>query len=521
VPVSTHGALLGDRYRVERPLGLGGMAQVLLCTDERLGRRVAVKRLYADSPEEAERRFAREATLGALLNHPNLVAVFDTLADADGVLIVMEYVHGEALSRALRRGPLAPRRVARMARELGAALDHAHGHGVVHRDVKPGNVLMRVDGVTKLADLGIATAVDLTRITHSGEMLGTAAYMAPEQLEGGDAGAASDVYALAAVCYEALSGERARRGRSALEIAHRIATEAPPDIREHRASVSRATARALQRGMAFDPDQRPSSAGEFADAFASPLERGVSGHDPRPTKQLASTAPMRPRSRPAVAPPSVARQTAMRPVFPPPSPTAPRPRPAPPGRRTRPLAVVALLALCTAIAAVVLLSTGGDQDGAGTAPNRDRAERGDGPAERAPAGDQGADRRRADRQRAEAPPSAPEREAQVPVAPEPTQPVTTTDPARGAQLNNEGFALMGRGEFAAAVPILQEAVASWPEDSTELNYAYALFNLGKSLNRSGRPAEAIPYLEKRLAWDDQRTTVQAELDLARSNAAVE
>jgi tetratricopeptide (TPR) repeat protein len=183
--------------------------------------------------------------------------------------------------------------------------------------------------------------------------------------------------------------------------------------------------------------------------------------------------------------------------------------------------LVALLALCTAIAAVVLLSAGDDGDGAGTAPNRDRAERGDARAERAPAGDQGADRRRADRQRAEAPPSAPERDAQVPVAPEPTQPVTTTDPARGAQLNNEGFALMGRGEFAAAVPILQEAVASWPEDSTELNYAYALFNLGKSLNRSGRPAEAIPYLEKRLAWDDQRTTVQAELDLARRNAAVE
>ena len=104
---------------------------------------------------------------------------------------------------------------------------------------------------------------------------------------------------------------------------------------------------------------------------------------------------------------------------------------------------------------------------------------------------------------------------------ETTEPVTTLDPVRGAQLNNQGFALMGRGEFGAAVPILQEAVASWPEDSTDIDYAYALFNLGKSLNRAGRPDEAIPYLEKRLAWNDQRATVQAELDLAVSNAAAE
>jgi tRNA A-37 threonylcarbamoyl transferase component Bud32 len=538
VPVSTHGALLGGRYRVERPLGLGGMAQVLLCTDERLGRRVAVKRLYADSPEEVETRFGREARLGALLNHPNLVSVFDTAADADGVLIVMEYVQGEALSRVLRRGPLGSRRVARMARELGAALDHAHGHGVVHRDVKPGNVLLRVDGVTKLADLGIATAVDLTSITHSGEVLGTAAYMAPEQLEGSDAGPASDVYALAAVCYEALAGERARRGRSALEIAHRIATEGPPDIRERLDSVPRNSARALQRGMARDPGERP-SAGEFAAEFAGPLE-GVSAAEDRPTEQLASTLPTRPQRRPNLAAAGRARQTAPRataaPTAPPPTRVPPvRPvaaaeaRPARASRRARPLAIAALLALFAAVAAVALLSTGGDGGGRDSAPAPDRADRaGQGEAGRAQGrgNDEPAGRRRAEARREPAAPApeppAPEREAQAPAPSEPTQPpVATPDPARGAQLNNEGFALMGRGEFAAAVPILQEAVASWPEGSTDINYAYALFNLGKSLNRAGRPDEAIPYLEKRLAWNDQRATVQAELDLARRNAAAD
>src|SRR5215218_1096302 len=184
------------------------MASVLLCQDERLDRLVAVKRLHADSPADVERRFAREAKLGASLNHPNLVSVFDTATVEEGVLIVMEYVEGEPLSRALRHGPLEPSRVAAIALDLGEALDHAHSHGVVHRDVKPGNVLLRHDGVTKLVDLGIATASDQTRITHSGIVLGTAGYIAPEQLEGRPAGPPADIYAMAAVCFEALTGER-------------------------------------------------------------------------------------------------------------------------------------------------------------------------------------------------------------------------------------------------------------------------------------------------------------------------
>ena len=270
--VHTQGSLLDDRYRVLRHLGSGGMASVLLCEDERLGRQVAVKRLHADSPVDVEQRFTREAKLGASLNHPNLVSVFDTATDDEGVLIVMEYVEGEPLSRMLRRGPLRPEEVASMVHDLGDALDHAHSQGVVHRDVKPGNVLIREDGVTKLADLGIATASDGTKITRSGTVLGTAAYMAPEQLDGRGAGPPADVYALAAISFEALSGRRPREGATPIEIAHRIATEGAPDLLDAWPTAPEEAARVLKRGMALEPEDRPSSAGDFASELTRALE---------------------------------------------------------------------------------------------------------------------------------------------------------------------------------------------------------------------------------------------------------
>ena len=221
---------------------------------------------------DVEQRFTREAKLGASLNHPNLVSVFDTATDDEGVLIVMEYVEGEPLSKPLRRGPLRPEEVASMVRDLGDALDHAHSQGVVHRDVKPANVLIRGDGVTKLADLGIATASDHTSITRSGTVLGTAAYMAPEQLDGRGAGPPADVYALAAISFEALSGRRPREGRTPMEIAHKIATEGAPDLLDAWPSAPPEAAKALKRGMALDPEDRPASAGEFARELAAALE---------------------------------------------------------------------------------------------------------------------------------------------------------------------------------------------------------------------------------------------------------
>jgi eukaryotic-like serine/threonine-protein kinase len=463
VPVSTQGSLLAGRYRVLSRLGAGGMASVLLCHDERLDRRVAVKRLHADSPGEIEQRFVREAKLGASLNHPNLVSVYDTAVEDEGVLIVMEYVQGESLALALMRGPLEPAHVAGIAEQLGDALDHVHGQGVVHRDVKPGNVLLRDDGMVKLADLGIAVSIDQTRVTQSGVVLGSAAYMAPEQLEGREIGPAADVYAMAAVCFEALTGEKARPGRTPVEIVHSVATTPPPDVRSHVPDLPAAAADALTRGMALDPAERPRTAvrlaAELADALRRPLR-------PEPT-----TAPLRPAPRASRRPLAGVLATA----------------------------VLALVA--AAVVAAVMLSNDGDDDG-------QRSER---PAQ----GKQSqAQQREPESSETAQEPSEPA-PAEQPAAPDTS---ASVDPARGAALNEQGFALMGQGDFAGAVPLLRQAVGSWPEDSTDLEYAYALFNLGKALNQSGSPAEAIPYLEKRLNWSNQRGVVKQELKLARQNA---
>src|SRR2546423_4952496 len=153
MPVGT--TLLAGRYRTIERIGSGGMAAVLLAEDERLGRQVAIKRLHAESPEDTAGRFRREAQLGASLNHPNLISVYDIVTDDEGVLIVMEYVDGETLRDAIDRGPLPSDRAMQVLRGLAAGLDHAHGEGIVHRDVKPANVLIgRRDGQAKLADLG-------------------------------------------------------------------------------------------------------------------------------------------------------------------------------------------------------------------------------------------------------------------------------------------------------------------------------------------------------------------------------
>jgi tetratricopeptide (TPR) repeat protein len=490
------------------------MASVLLCRDERLDRDVAVKRLHADSPVDVERRFVREAKLGASLNHPNLVSVFDTATDDEGVLIVMEYVEGEALARTLKRGPLSPERVAAMVRDVGSALDHAHAQGVVHRDVKPGNVLLRRDGVTKLVDLGIATAQDHTRLTHSGMVLGTAAYMAPEQLEGGETTPATDVYALGVVAYEALTGKRAREGRTPFQLAHRIATEPPPDLRDAMASASPQAAEVLKRAMARDPRDRPASAGELARRLARALEEPPTA----PTRVVPPTRTA-PRQAPIPAPAPAAART--------PPPTAPSRRTGGPAGK-RPVGAIALALVLLALAAAGVLAavlSSGDDGGEPQQADRGRQQQADG------------GRQQRDRQQEQQQPQAeeqqqPQAEEQQPAEPAPAEPAPAPAPepapeeptgsggsGTGAELNEQGFALMQQGDYAGAVPILQEAVASWPEDSRDINYAYALFNLGKSLNRSGSPDEAIPYLEKRLTWDDQRETVQAELDLARRNAA--
>ncbi len=305
------------------------MAVVYLAEDERLDREVAVKRLHADSAEDVEIRFVREAKLGASLNHPNLVWVFDILTDEEGLVIVMEYVDGPHLGRELSSDRMQPRRAVEVLAATASALEHAHEHGVVHRDVKPANVLLGRDGTIKLADLGIATAADITRITRSDVALGTASYMAPEQLEGGRVSSATDLYALATVAFEMLSGAKARSGRTPMEVAHAISTEAPPDLREAWPAAPPQAAAVLTSAMARDPADRPASVCDFVSDLARAL-----GEETTARMQLEAA---RAATGGAVAAPVSEPETEPEPE---PTPT-PTPEPTPARRRRGPRDAVA------------------------------------------------------------------------------------------------------------------------------------------------------------------------------------
>jgi eukaryotic-like serine/threonine-protein kinase len=506
--LDTHGELLADRYRKLGAIGVGGMARVYLAEDELLGRRVAVKVLHADSPEDAAIRFEREAKLGASLNHPNLVSIFDIVTDAEAVLIVMEYVDGETLRDAIARGPLSPERTLAVVCDMAAALDHAHSHGVVHRDVKPANILLRHDGIAKLADLGIATAAERTAITHSGVVLGTASYMAPEQLSGGEAGPRSDVYALAAVAFEALSGKKARSGKTPVEVAHEVVSGSPPDLEQVWEGASPEAAAALARGMAREPGDRPASAG----ALAAELERGLRL---RPSAVVAggtgATAPM-PATRGSVngrsgppMPAHVEREPS---------------RPLGSRRGWWPAAAVTALILLVAAGALVALRGGDDPSGAGADRERPAA------SDRSAADRSTPERANADRPAvgtgdggsAAAPDAGADDDAGAPTPPAVAPPASGPVSDDPVELNDQGYALMQDGRYDEAIPVLQRAVDAFPEGSQELTYAYALYNLGRSLRLAGRAAEAVPVLERRLRIPNQTQTVEQELEAARQAA---
>jgi hypothetical protein len=336
--------LIAQRYRIIERLGIGGMAAVHLAEDETLGRRVALKRLHVGTDDDVTRRFEREARLGASVQHPSIVSVYDVLPEDDGITLVLEYVDGEPLSELLARGRVEPVRAIAILRQLGEALDHLHERGIVHRDVKPANVLVRGDGVVKLADLGIATSPELTRVTQTGAALGTIAYMAPEQVDGGDASAAADVYAFSAVAFEMLSGRRAHPGSSPIEVMRQLEEGPPPDLLEAVPDAPPEAAEALRAGMAKEPSERPRSAGALVDRLAESW--AIAAPEPPPPAT-------EPQPEPEPAPPTE------------PAPTQPtRPAAAAPRRRRRLPALLAAAALLLVAggAVAILLSSGGDGD---------------------------------------------------------------------------------------------------------------------------------------------------------------
>jgi hypothetical protein len=282
------GTLVAERYRITRRLGAGGMATVWAATDERLGRPVALKRLHVPDGPSAK-RLEREARIGASLRHPALVTVFDVLSVEHGLLLVMELVDGGSLADRLQVGRLEPQAALPVLRDVAGALDHAHAKGVVHRDVKPANILIGRDGRARLADLGIATALESTRLTAAGDLLGTPAYLAPEQVAGEDATPASDRYAFAAVAFETLSGRKAHPGASALEIMHAVRRDPTPDLRAVWPQAPPPAAQALARGMAVEPSDRPASAVELVDELAAAFAPRPPAAAPAPREAPAPT----------------------------------------------------------------------------------------------------------------------------------------------------------------------------------------------------------------------------------------
>jgi eukaryotic-like serine/threonine-protein kinase len=275
---------LSNRYETGERLGSGGMSNVYKATDRILERTVAVK-ILAEHLSDDERfvaRFKREALAVAKLIHPNIVQVYDTGVDEGRHYIVMEYVEGRSGAQILQRqGAVDPEIAAEIGIQACAGLDYAHRRGIIHRDVKPGN-LMVVGGpvgggemTVKLTDFGIARAIEQTRITQVGSVVGTAAYLAPEQVRGEEATPATDVYALGVVLYQFLTGRLPYEGSSLAELAVRQQNEKPLPPSTYNAEVPSPLSAAVLRALEGDPNRRYAS----ADELATGLRLGLEGED--------------------------------------------------------------------------------------------------------------------------------------------------------------------------------------------------------------------------------------------------
>ncbi|MGH3852395.1 MAG: serine/threonine-protein kinase, partial [Pseudonocardiaceae bacterium] len=262
------GQLLARRYRLSRRIAVGGMGEVWQATDTRLDRQVAIKALKPELSGDAEfrHRFHTEARMAASLNHPGIAAVHDYGEEA-GAYLVMELVAGEPLDTILmRQRRLTAERTLDILRQAGDALQAAHERGLVHRDIKPGNILITPDGRVKLTDFGIARAVDAAPVTRDGMVLGTAHYIAPERAAGGEAGPAGDVYSLGVVGYECLAGQRPFVADSAVTVVLMHLRDQPPTLPRDVPPALRAL---IETALVKDPRRRYGTGGEFAAGAAA------------------------------------------------------------------------------------------------------------------------------------------------------------------------------------------------------------------------------------------------------------
>jgi eukaryotic-like serine/threonine-protein kinase len=361
---------IAGRYELHERLGIGGMSQVQLAFDRRLERRVAIKLLAEHLAEDPTfvSRFQREAQAAARLIHPNIVQVFDSGQDerTGQYFIAMEYIEGQSCAEILRDdGWVEVDEAVGIVEQACEGLHYAHRHGVVHRDVKPGNLLRSREGEVKLADFGIAKATEQSSITQVGSVLGTAAYLAPEQARGEEAGPRADLYALGVVAYQLISGRLPYEAASLTELALKQQQEEPAMLDMLVAACTPELAYAVARALALDPRDRYESAREMGRAIgdgalgiapaeppraraaapateATTVLAGAGRKSESATRREAAVIPRQPRRGPA-------RQPAPRPIAAAPSRVV--------GARRLWGALVALLALAGVIALIVVLSS--------------------------------------------------------------------------------------------------------------------------------------------------------------------
>jgi beta-lactam-binding protein with PASTA domain/predicted Ser/Thr protein kinase len=277
--------VLAGRYQLEAPLGQGGMAKVFRATDTVLNRQVAVKVLSPQfaSDEAFVVRFRREAQSAAGLNHPNIVSVFDTGSQGDVHFIVMEYVEGRTLRDVIRQeGPLLPERAVEIGAAVAQALDAAHEAGLVHRDVKPGNIMLTRDGEVKVMDFGIARTSTADTLTQTAAVLGTASYLSPEQAQSQPVDPRSDIYSLGCVLFEMLAGQPPFTGESPVSIAYKHVRETPQPPSQRNPDVPQSIDAVVMKCLAKNPANRY----QTADELRQDLQRLSQGMAPLATPVL-------------------------------------------------------------------------------------------------------------------------------------------------------------------------------------------------------------------------------------------
>ncbi len=442
------------------------MGEIYRATDDVLGRAVAVKVLaerYATN-EVVRRRFTREALAAARLSgEPNTVTIFDVGEWNNRPFIVMEYLSGGSLDGSLRAGgPQSPAQVLDWLEQAAVALDAAHRNGVVHRDVKPGNLLLDRAGDVHVADFGIASAAGLDSLTLTGTVLGTAGYLAPEQAQGDRATPASDLYGLGIVAYELLTGVRPFQNDSATAEAAAHVNAPVPSVCDRLETLPRELDPVLDRALAKDARERYSTCAEFVAALRDAVSEAAGK-----TGELAAVAP------------TAAPRTDTR--------TSAGPRLG--GSSTRGAALVALLIAAAVAGGIIatVLGTGGGGKHAATKPHAKKAA----PKKHSPT-----------------------TTSAIPSRATPTTPSATIS-GNGVTLNNKGYALMQSGDYSGALPLLQSAVQKL-QGSGRAEEAYANYNLGYTLLQLGRCGEAATYLQRAMKLEPERSEPKAALARARS-----